>query len=205
MWIMPPFGLAEKEAFLMKKRVIVITVVLTALLVGTTSFITYHFLGLQRDKEMQERINDLQQSIDSLQENNSALRQELTQVTAIKESYKGKVAFLTFDDGPSVYTSKLLDTLEAEGVHATFFIVGTNAEKFPDVVKREYADGNAVGIHCWDHDFSVCYASVDAFFNDFNHIKSFLTTFWAPSRIYAGFPEALITPPVINTCRILCR
>ncbi|KAH8194693.1 hypothetical protein TruAng_011148 [Truncatella angustata] len=71
----------------------------------------------------------------------------------------GKVA-LTFDDGPYIYTSELLDTLKKNSVKATFFIVGNNGGKgqielsstgYPAVIQRMYADGHQIGSHSWSH------------------------------------------------------
>lgn len=59
---------------------------------------------------------------------------------------------LTFDDGPNEpYTSQLLDVLRAEGVRATFFLVGANAEASPGVVRRIAAAGHEIGNHAYDH------------------------------------------------------
>lgn len=59
---------------------------------------------------------------------------------------------LTFDDGPSPhYTPKLLDGLKERGVKATFFLIGKNAEKNPDLVKRIYDEGHLVGNHTYSH------------------------------------------------------
>lgn len=56
-----------------------------------------------------------------------------------KQSHLQKQVYLTFDDGPSSEsTVKILDILEEEGVKATFFVVGENAKKYPDVLKRTY-------------------------------------------------------------------
>jgi peptidoglycan/xylan/chitin deacetylase (PgdA/CDA1 family) len=63
-----------------------------------------------------------------------------------------RVVALTYDDGPNPpYTGQILDVLEQEHVHATFFLVGRAAQAYPSVVRREVADGNAVGNHTWDH------------------------------------------------------
>ena len=62
-----------------------------------------------------------------------------------------KCIALTFDDGPGPDTGRLLDLLKAQNVPATFFILGDQAVKYPDLVKREYAEGNEVGNHTWDH------------------------------------------------------
>lgn len=62
------------------------------------------------------------------------------------------VVALTFDDGPNEpCTSRLLDVLRAEGVRATFFLVGANAESHPDVVRRIAAEGHSIGNHSYNH------------------------------------------------------
>ena len=58
---------------------------------------------------------------------------------------------VTFDDGPSHATEKVLEILAAEGVPATFFVLGLNAERYPDVIRRAQAEGHAVGIHGMSH------------------------------------------------------
>jgi peptidoglycan/xylan/chitin deacetylase (PgdA/CDA1 family) len=59
---------------------------------------------------------------------------------------------LTFDDGPSPdYTATMLTTLERTHTPATFFLVGTNVQQYPALVRREGGDGFTLGIHTWDH------------------------------------------------------
>jgi peptidoglycan-N-acetylglucosamine deacetylase len=63
-----------------------------------------------------------------------------------------RVVALTFDDGPNPpYTTAILDVLEREHVHATFFLVGRAVAAYPSVVRREVRDGDAVGNHTWSH------------------------------------------------------
>ena len=72
-----------------------------------------------------------------------------------------KVVYLTFDDGPSeTVTPKILDTLKAENVHATFFLVGKaidESEASKNLVKREIAEGNAIGNHTYSHNYNYLY------------------------------------------------
>ncbi len=75
----------------------------------------------------------------------------------------GRVIYLTFDDGPSVHTRRLLDILAKYNVKATFFVV--NAGHL-DVVKDIVAQGHSIGIHSITHNFEQIYASEEAFFND---------------------------------------
>jgi peptidoglycan-N-acetylglucosamine deacetylase len=63
----------------------------------------------------------------------------------------GCTVYLTFDDGPSVYTPQILSELETKGVPATFFVLGERAVQFQSYVQREHADGDGIGDHTWDH------------------------------------------------------
>lgn len=81
--------------------------------------------------------------------------------TALPEllPYKeGKVAYLTFDDGPdNKNTAAILDILQEEHVPATFFIPGHCAEANPDMVRRIYAEHHAIGNHSYSHDYAALY------------------------------------------------
>ena len=64
---------------------------------------------------------------------------------------KGGLMALTFDDGPSKNTIKLLDELKKRDIQATFFVVGERLDEFSDVLLREYNEGHEIGNHTWDH------------------------------------------------------
>lgn len=64
---------------------------------------------------------------------------------------KEKCVALTFDDGPGPDTPKLLDTLKAENVPATFLLVGKAVATYPDTVAREFKEGHSLGVHTWNH------------------------------------------------------
>ena len=64
---------------------------------------------------------------------------------------KGGLMALTFDDGPSKNTEKLLDELKKRNIHATFFVVGERLDEFSDLLLREYKEGHEIGNHTWDH------------------------------------------------------
>lgn len=80
---------------------------------------------------------------------------------------EGKVAYLTFDDGPSKNTPAILDILAENDIKATFFITGWCIEGREDILKRVVDEGHTVGLHSWSHDYDEIYASVDAFVEDF--------------------------------------
>ncbi len=75
----------------------------------------------------------------------------------------GKIVYLTFDDGPGEYTSKLLDILDKYNVKVTFFTVGSG---HPDLLKAEADAGHSIGIHSATHDYATIYSSEDAYFAD---------------------------------------
>ncbi|MBP1999039.1 peptidoglycan/xylan/chitin deacetylase (PgdA/CDA1 family) [Paenibacillus shirakamiensis] len=59
---------------------------------------------------------------------------------------------LTFDDGPDpLYTPQLLDLLKQFDAKATFFVVGSNAERYPEIIKRIHEEGHQIGIHNYVH------------------------------------------------------
>jgi peptidoglycan-N-acetylglucosamine deacetylase len=62
-----------------------------------------------------------------------------------------KVVALTFDDGPSSFTSEMLDILKANKVHGTFFLIGQQVADRARVLRRALAEGNALGNHSWNH------------------------------------------------------
>lgn len=72
--------------------------------------------------------------------------------TICKADVKDKVVALTFDDGPDeVMTEKVLDVLKKYNIQATFFLVGSKVEQYPEIVKRIFAEGHIVANHTYSH------------------------------------------------------
>ena len=66
----------------------------------------------------------------------------------------GPFIAITFDDGPVVpNTPRLLDMLAARGIKATFFTVGTNVARNPNIMRRIVADGHEIANHTWTHPY----------------------------------------------------
>lgn len=93
------------------------------------------------------------------------------------DTYKGegKYVFLTFDDGPSNSTEKILNTLKDKDVHGTFFVLGSSIEKDSkrqEYLKEELKSGNAIANHSYSHDFKKLYPgnklNIDYFMDEFN-------------------------------------
>lgn len=91
----------------------------------------------------------------------------------IPESVKSnekKVIYLTFDDGPSIMTNKVLDILKQNNVKATFFIIGNQIPDNEEVIKRIYDEGHSIGLHTYTHKYNNIYRNKD------NFIKEMMTT-----------------------------
>ena len=80
---------------------------------------------------------------------------------------KEKIAYLTFDDGPTLKaTGKILDILKEETVKATFFVIGKHVKENPELVKRAYDEGHYIANHGYSHDNSKLYSSGENFINE---------------------------------------
>lgn len=82
---------------------------------------------------------------------------------------EGKVAYLTFDDGPSENTETILDILDRYGVKATFFVISKKNmdSKYKMIVDR----GHAIALHAYSHTYSRIYKSEEAYFEDLSKIS----------------------------------
>ncbi|MFD3261374.1 polysaccharide deacetylase family protein [Paenibacillus lentus] len=74
-----------------------------------------------------------------------------------------KVVYLTFDDGPSKWTDDVLDILKNADVPATFFLLGEQAKRFPEIVNRIDEAGHAIGNHTYNHKYDELYSSFGKF------------------------------------------
>ena len=93
----------------------------------------------------------------------------VTEQSKITDTPKGKkIAYLSFDDGPSGNTPKILDQLKKENVKATFFVVGQMGEDAKPILKRIVEEGHTIGIHSYSHKYEKIYESVDAYLEDFH-------------------------------------
>ena len=82
--------------------------------------------------------------------------------------YGEHIVYLTFDDGPDdKNTPQILDILRNEGVPATFYVLGNMVEAYPDVLRRIFNEGHAIGNHSYNHTYKELYASPWDFISQF--------------------------------------
>jgi peptidoglycan-N-acetylglucosamine deacetylase len=86
-----------------------------------------------------------------------------------------KIAYLTFDDGPSAtITPKVLKILHEYNIKATFFIIGSRAEEFPNLLKKEAIEGQSIANHTYSHNLKYIYSNTNAFISDVNRCDTIL-------------------------------
>ncbi len=83
----------------------------------------------------------------------------------------GRTIYLTFDDGPSAHTAKLLDVLKKYDVKATFFVTNQAiTHGHDDLILRAYNEGHTIGLHTYTHNYNI-YTNIDTYFNDLYAIQ----------------------------------
>lgn len=102
------------------------------------------------------------------------------------QSANGKILYLTFDDGPGVYTERVLNTLAKYNVKATFFVTH-QFDNYVNLIKREYEEGHAIGVHTYTHNWNV-YSSVDNYLDDFNKMQNDIKTYTGSESKIFRFP-----------------
>lgn len=96
--------------------------------------------------------------------------------------------YLTFDDGPSGNTNRILDILAEYDVKATFFVVGKEEEEYQALYKRIVEEGHTLAMHSYSHRYSEIYQSVESYSADLSKLQEFLydtTGVWCR---YCRFP-----------------
>ncbi len=98
-----------------------------------------------------------------------------------------KMVYLTFDDGPSENTGKILEILDQYQVKATFFVTG-NGQKYNHYIKEAYDKGHTIGLHTYSHQYNEVYASVNAYFDDLDKIADMVEGLIGVRPHYIRFP-----------------
>lgn len=108
-----------------------------------------------------------------------------------------KICRLTFDDGPSRNTEKVLDILERYQVKATFFVIGDSiTEETLPVLERMKKEGHAIGMHANVHDYQKLYKNMESFLADYD-------TLYAKLKEQCGIETALFRLPGGSVCSCL--
>lgn len=105
-----------------------------------------------------------------------------------EQNLAGRKVYLTFDDGPSVYTNDILDILKEYDVKATFFVVGKEDEDSLQAYRRIVEEGHTLAIHSYSHKYSEIYQSIDSYEEDLERLSTLLYNTTGVQCKYVRFP-----------------
>ncbi len=172
-------------------RIIMVTLIITSIIwLFTTSgakFATYYNSSIytialekkceqikqdeQRKEEERIRIEqerERERELERLKKYAPLTQEQIEKVNNIY-SQEEKVAFLTFDDGPSpAVTPLILDLLKKENIKATFFVLGDRVVANPELVKRAYEEGHYIANHGKTHIYSQIYTNSQTVLDEYN-------------------------------------
>ena len=121
-----------------------------------------------------------------------------------------KTVYLTFDDGPSKNTEKILDILKKYNAKATFFVIGDNlTEEKISYMKRAIEEGHMIGLHTYSHDYNKIYSSVTDFLSDYDKLRQVLletlnyspTIFRFPGGSYCSYGTCIREELILEMTR----
>ncbi len=143
-------------------------------------------------------INDYKEKNQQIEKRKNKLKDEIKTIKAAQNGHKPnsnddligpKTVYLTFDDGPSENTVKILDVLKKYNAKATFFVTGCAKEQTKrELFKRIVDEGHSIGIHTYTHEYDEVYASEDAFFEDFNKMRDEIFEYTGVKTNITRFP-----------------
>lgn len=117
-------------------------------------------------EELNRKISDLNRQV-SLKRKQQAESAAAALPNPSPES-GGKTIYLTFDDGPSPNTPRIISILNSYGIKATFFVKNTS---YNDYMKDIVNNGNVIALHSYTHDYKTIYSSDEAFYQDLQNIS----------------------------------
>lgn len=161
------------------KKKIIFYVFLVVLILLALILITYYTIDtrkrISKEESFEKQVIEYQQKVEENKRKEEERQAKIPKLTDegkenIKHIYKSDIkrAFITFDDGPSNNTGYILDILKEKNVKATFFVLGMQAEKFPETLKRIYDEGHYIANHGYSHSYSNIYSSPEEVLNEYN-------------------------------------
>lgn len=105
-----------------------------------------------------------------------------------QKTEEARRVYLTFDDGPSENTDKILDILARYNVKATFFVNGRTGKEAVARYRRIVKEGHTLGMHSYTHEMEDIYSSLDKFQADTDHLGNYLYKVTGIMPKYYRFP-----------------
>ena len=144
-------------------------------------------LGIQL-KEAKEKNHQLTKQMQELNSEVTLLKSQGIDVERLlnEDESDKKYAYLTFDDGPSQNTIKILDFLKLNNISATFFV--TKKTDYEELYKRIVDEGHTLALHTTTHDYAQVYRSVDSFFEDLMTVSDYVKSLTGVEAKIIRFP-----------------
>ena len=173
------YNIYSMKKYVDKKRITFIVIAIIAIII-TLCMSIYYLVDttkrVEKSKEFAKQIIEYKQKQQEEEKQKEIERQaKIPKLTEQgKENLKNiyhtdkKVAYLTFDDGPSNNTHQILDILKQNNIKATFFVLGSQVEIFPETTNRIYNEGHYIANHGYSHKYSEIYQSPEQVLNEFN-------------------------------------
>lgn len=159
-----------------KFKVAIIVIIIISLILICAS--CYFIFNIKEEENIENR-NEINPIIETVPEEPKKYIPVMTEkgMENISHIYSSseKIAYLTFDDGPSIdVTENILDLLKQEDIKATFFVLGSRAKQYPKVVKRAYEEGHYIANHGYSHVYNNIYKSADALLAEYRQTEKII-------------------------------
>lgn len=144
-----------------------------------------------KNKSLNKKVSSLNKEVNSLKKKLTSSKSTTKKATTNplkyykKENNGKKVCYLTFDDGPSDNTLKILNILKKGNAKATFFVAGTSKLSY---IKKAKEQGHAIALHTNTHEFSQVYKSEAAYFKDLDAIHKKVMGYIGEIPLILRFP-----------------
>lgn len=181
------YNIYSMKKYVDKKRII-FNMIVAIITIITLIFVVYYIvdtsLRLKRTKKYEAQIIEYQKEQEEIKKQKEAERQaKIPKLTNegkenLKNIYhsENKRAFLTFDDGPSQNTNDILNILKNNNIKATFFVLGSQVEVFPETTNRIYNEGHYIANHGYSHKYSTIYQSPEQILNEYNQCNQIVAS-----------------------------
>ncbi len=121
-------------------------------------------------EQYKQDIEQYKKDADQYKQNAADWQKKYEDLAAAKKNdQQGKICYLTFDDGPSSNTLKILEILKKYNAKGTFFVIGNSRTEY---MKNIVDSGNAIALHSYTHTYEKIYASQSAYFDDLEKIHA---------------------------------
>ena len=179
------YNIYSMKKYVDKKRII-FNIIVAIITIITMILVIYYIvdtsLRLKQSKKYEEQIIGYQKEQEEIKRQKEAERQaKIPKLTdegkqKIKNIYHSetKRAFLTFDDGPSQNTNDILNILKDNNIKATFFVLGSQVEVFPETTNRIYNENHFIANHGYSHRYSMIYQSPEQILNEYNQCNQII-------------------------------